>query len=140
MAVIGYVEETDFTIYAAARGITLARPESETLTQALDYIELQNYSGSKTDPNQPLEFPRNGETEVPAAIGTAQMQAALVYDSGADPLQPIGQKVLSKSVEGAVSISYSDKGGNSTSYPHITALLRPYLSSQGGSNFGVSRG
>lgn len=140
MAIIGYVEETDFTAYAAARGITLLRPVSETLTQALDYIELQSYSGEKTDPAQPLQFPRNGETEVPAAIGTAQMQTALVYDAGEDPLAPIEQKVLEETVHGAVSVKYSDKGGNSSSYPHITALLRPYLTSQGGSNFKVSRG
>ena len=140
MAIIGYVEETDFTAYAAARGITLLRPVSETLTQALDYIELQSYSGKKTDLNQALQFPRNGETEVPANIVTAQMQTALVYDKGEDPLAPIGQKVLEKTVHGAVSVKYSDKGGNSTSYVHITALLRPYLSSQGANNFKVSRG
>lgn len=140
MAIIGYVEETDFTAYAAARGIALLRPESETLTQGLDYIELQSYSGEKTDPNQALQFPRNGDTEVPDNIKAAQMQAALVYDSGNDPLAPIGSKVLEKTVHGAVTVRYSDKGGNSTSYPQITALLRPYLSSQGGSNFKVSRG
>lgn len=140
MALIGYVEEADFTAYALARGITLLRPESETLTQGLDYIELQSYSGEKTDPSQPLEFPRNGETEVPANIVTAQMQAALVYDSGEDPLAPVGSKVLEKTVHGAVTVKYSDKGGNSTSYPQITKLLQPYLSSDGGSSFMVSRG
>ena len=140
MAVIGYVEETDFTTYATARGITLLRPVSETLTQALDYIELQSYSGYKTDPDQVLEFPRNGETEVPANILTAQMQAALVYDTGADLLAPNGVKVLEKTVHGAVTVKYSDKGGNSTSYPQITLLLAPYLVNSGGSNFGVSRG
>lgn len=140
MAIIGYVEETAFTAYADARGITLLRPVGETLTQALDYIELQSYSGYKTDPSQPLEFPRNGETEVPANIVTAQMQTALVYDSGSDPLAPVGSKVIEKTVHGAVSVKYSDKGGNSTSYPQITKLLQPYLSSAGGSSFVVSRG
>ena len=142
MAIIGYVEETDFTAYAAARGIALLRPESETLTQGLDFIELQNYSGYKTDPNQALEFPRNGETEAPDNIKTAQMQAALIYDSGSDPLAPVGSKVLEKTVHGAVTVKYSDKGGNSTTYTHINKLLAPYLESGtvGGSNFKVSRG
>lgn len=139
-SLIGYTEEADFTAYAAARGITLLRPVGETLTLALDYIELQSYSGYKTDPSQPLEFPRDGSAEVPANIATAQMQTALVYDSGVDPLAPVGAKVLEKTVHGAVTVRYSDKGGNATSYPQITKLLAPYLSSAGGSNFVVSRG
>ncbi len=137
---IGYVEETDYEAYAAARGITLLLDSSVTLTLALDYIEMQSYSGSKTDEDQELQFPRNDDTEVPDNIKNAQMQTALVYDAGGDPLAAIGQKVLSKSVDGAVSVSYSDKGGNTTLYPKITGLLRPYLSSYGGSNFKVSRG
>ena len=140
MAIIGYVDETDFTAYAAARGITLLRPVSETLTQALDYIEVQSYSGYKTDPLQVLEFPRNGLTDVPADIITAQMQTALVYDVGGDPLASNGVKVLEETVHGAVTVKYSDKGGNSTSYPHITALLAPYLNTSGGNNFSITRG
>ena len=141
MAIIGYVEEADFTAYAAARGITLARPESETLTQALDYIEIQNYSGEKTDPNQPLQFPRNGDTEVPDAIKTAQMQAALIYDSGNDPLAPIEPKVLEETVFGAVSVKYSDKSGSSTYYTYLNLLLKPFLAdSSGAANFTVSHG
>ena len=140
MAVIGYVDETDFTAYAAARGITLLRPTSETLTQALDYIELQSYSGAKTDPEQVLQFPRDGETVVPANIVNAQMQTALVYDTGGDPLAANGTKVIEQTVFGAVSRKFSDKGGNTTTYPAITGLLRPYLSSAGGNSFKVSRG
>lgn len=140
MALIGYAEEADFTAYALARGITLLRPVSETLTRALDYIELQSYSGYKTDEAQALQFPRDGSADVPASIVTAQMQTALVYDSGADPLAPVGAKVIEKTVHGAVTVRYSEKGGNSTSYPQITKLLRPYLSSAGGSSFMVSRG
>lgn len=141
MAIIGYVEETDFTAYALARGITLARPVSETLTQALDYIEIQNYSGEKTDPNQALKFPRNGDTEVPDNIVTAQMQAALIYDTGNDPMASTGQKVLEETVFGAVSVKYSDKSGVGTSYTYLNQLLAPYLANQSGaSNFMVSRG
>lgn len=141
MAIIGYAEETNFTAYAAARGITLLRPVAETLTQALDYIEIQDYSGEKTDPNQVLEFPRNGDTEVPTNIVTAQMQAALIYDAGDDPMAPLEPKVLEETVFGAVSVKYSDKSGSSTYYTYLNRLLQPYLDNQGGaSNFKVSRG
>lgn len=140
MAVIGYVDETDFTAYAAARGITLLRPTSETLTQALDYVEVQSYSGSKTESAQVLEFPRNGDTAVPNDIINAQMQGALVYDTGGDLLAPNVPKVLEQTVFGAVSRKFSDKGGNTTTYPYISALLAPYLNTSGGNNFGVARG
>ena len=140
MALIGYVEETDFTAYATARGITLLLPTAQTLTLALDYIELQSYSGSKTDPEQVLELPRNGDTEVPAGIITAQMQTALLYDVGVDILAPVGKKVLENTVHGAVTQKFSDKGGNTTLYPQISALLRPFLTSFGGNSFKVSHG
>jgi len=35
------------------------------------------WSGAKTDPAQPLEFPRNGDTEVPQAIKDAQCELTL---------------------------------------------------------------
>ena len=65
MAIIGYVDETDLTAYATARGITLLLSESVTLTLALDYIEVQMYKGDKTEESQALAFPRDGDTEVP---------------------------------------------------------------------------
>jgi len=142
MSIIGYVEETDFTAYAAASGITLAKAEAVTLTLALDYIEAQTYSGTKTDENQALEFPRDGETEVPQGIKNAQMEAALIYDRGEDPLGDIGQRVTQETVFGAVSVSYSDTGNQTTIYRKLNATLSPFLASggYGSSNFTVSHG
>jgi hypothetical protein len=139
MAVIGYVEETDFTAYATARGITLIRPIAETLLLGLDYIELQTFSGTKTVADQVLEFPRNKETVVPAKIITAQMEVALIYDVSKNPLAAVGQKVLSKAVDGAVSISYSDSGSGVTRYPKVDKLLSSFLGGLGGNQFTVSR-
>jgi len=140
--VIGYVEEADFLTYCSARGIVLALPEDQTLTLALDYLELQNWAGEKTDPDQPLDWPRNGATEVPADIKQAQMEAAIVYDGGGDPMAPVGPKVLSETVFGAVAVTYSDKGGNSgTYYTKLMALIQPYLetSGYGATQFAVKR-
>ena len=142
MAIIGYVEETDFTAYATARGITLLLSESVTLTLALDYIEAQTYKGSKTDSDQALAFPRDGSTETPQGIKNAQMEAALIYDKGQDPVSTIGQRVTQKTVVGAVSVSYSDKGNQSNVYRKLNAMLAPFLASggYGSSNFSVSHG
>lgn len=142
MAIIGYVEETDFTAYATARGITLAKTEAVTLTLALDYIEAQTYKGAKTDESQELAFPRDGSTEIPQGIKNAQMEAALIYDRGEDPLGSIGQRVTQETVVGAVSVSYSDTGNQATIYRKLSATLAPFLASggYGSSNFTVSHG
>jgi len=137
---IGYNTEQQLEAYADARGITLTQDAAITLTRALDWLELRPFKGTKTDPDQPLEFPRNGDTVVPAKIATAQLVAAVIYDQGGDPMGAIGQRVLSETVTGAVSVTYSDKGNATTLYPQLTALLRDYLSNAGGMQFSVARG
>lgn len=141
MALIGYVEETDLSAYTAARGITLQLSTSVTLTLALDYIESQTFKGEKTDPDQVLEFPRDGDTEIPQGIKNAQMEAALVFDSGADPQGAVGQRVIENTVHGAVTQRFSDSGTSTPIYRKLNAALRPYLSNGGsGMQFEVSRG
>jgi len=136
---IGYNDEADLTAYAAARGIVLTRPEAETLQLALDYLELLPWAGYKTDPDQPYEWPRNGDTEVPAKIVQAQLVAAVIYDQGGNPMGAVGPRVLSETVFGAVAVTYSDKGNQVTYYPQLIALVSPYLDGDGGMNFKVSR-
>lgn len=141
MALIGYAEETDFEAYVTARGITLAKPASVTLTLALDYIESQSFTGEKTDPDQVLEFPRDGETEVPAGIVKAQYEAALVFDTGADPQGTVGPRVIENTVHGAVTQRFSDSGTSTPIYRKLNAALRPFLSNGGsGMQFEVTRG
>tara|TARA_R110000772_G_scaffold43692_4_gene100712 strand:- start:5023 stop:5448 length:426 start_codon:yes stop_codon:yes gene_type:complete len=131
MAIIGYVEQTDFTTYATARGITLTLDTAVTLTLALDYIEGQSYKGDKTDPDQVLEFPRDDETVIPQGIKNAQMEAALVYDKGSDPLSEVGPRVTEKTVHGAVTVRYSDTGSKTISYRKLNLALRPFLTNGG---------
>jgi hypothetical protein len=137
---IGYNTEQQLTDYAAARGVTLVTDAGFLLTRALDWLELQPFKGSKTDPEQPLEWPRNGDEDVPAKIATAQLVAALIYNDGNDLLEPIGQRILSESVSGAVAVTYSDKGAKTNTYPQLTALLADYVTTSGGMQFSVSRG
>lgn len=140
MALIGYAEETDFEAYATARGITLVRPTSVTLTLALDYIESLTYTGEKTDPDQVLEFPRNGETEVPAGIVKAQYEAALVFDAGGDPQGTVGPRVIENTVD-VITQRFSDSGTSTPIYRKLNAALRPFLSNGGsGMQFEVTRG
>ena len=139
MAIIGYVEQTDFETYAAERGLTLLLDTSVTLTLALDYIEVQSFTGYKTDPDQALEFPRNGLAEIPQGIKNAQMEAALVYDKGEDPQGDLGPRVTGETVVGAVSVTYSDTGTTTQIYRKLNSTLAPFVSNSGGVQMAVSR-
>ncbi|HUH57722.1 MAG TPA: DnaT-like ssDNA-binding protein [Pseudomonadales bacterium] len=132
---IGYNDEAALTAYATARGVTLEQDASVLLTRALDWLELQPFKGSKTDEEQPLEFPRNGASVVPAKIATAQLVAAMRYNEE-DLLEAVGPQVTQETVVGAVSVSYSDRGGSSAvSYPQLEALLRDYVDTGSGNFF-----
>lgn len=137
---IGYVTTEELESYAAARGVALELAPEVLLTRALDWLDLQPFSGRKTDPNQELQFPRNGSNSIPVNIKTAQLVAAMIYDSGGDPLAAIGPRVTQETVYGAVSVSYSDSGPLTTLYPQLIALLRGFVGSYGsGGQFRVSR-
>ena len=137
---IGYATELQLTTYAAERGITLQTDAAFLLRRALDWLELQRFSGAKTDPEQALQFPRNGATAVPQDVVTAQLMAALEYNSGYDLLAPIGQRTLREKA-GPVEVQSSDKGNQITLFAHLNALLADYLSTSGGGvNFNVMRG
>lgn len=135
-----YVSEAELTAYATARGLALETDATVVLIRAMDYLSVQPWGGSKTDPNQPLDFPRNGETVVPVAIKTAQMQLALVYDGGADPLAPTGPAVKREKVD-VLETEYQTGAGSSTAYPMIDRLIAPYIAgATGGMAFRVGRG
>lgn len=101
------------------------------LTLALDYMQLQSYKGEKTDPAQPLAFPRDGNTEIPPDIIGAQIQAAVIYDQGGDPIGTVGPRVIENTVHGAVTQRFSDSGTSTPIYRKLNAALRPFLSNGG---------
>ncbi len=135
---IGYVEVADFEDYAANRGITMVNDPEHILQKALDWLELNDFKGEKTDPDQPLEFPRNGETDIPARIKTAQKVAALIYDSGGDPMGAINPRVTMEKVD-VITVQYSDKGNQIVLYPQLNKLLRTFIKTTFGANFDVVR-
>jgi len=147
--IIGYVEDTAFEDWAAARGVTLTGTSSVLLTKALDYLELQNYKGTRTEDDQALSWPRTGvyidgilvdSATVPSQVQELQYRVAIDIDSGVDPLSVRSQGVKSKSVDGAVSIEYMDGSSTASASRQSTALLSKLISSGGGFQFVVSRG
>ena len=138
MAEIGYVTEDELEAYATARGITISGNKAVLLQKALDWLELQPFSGEKYDEDQELEFPRDDDDEVPDKIKTAQIVCALIYDSGGDPLAAISKKVIREKVD-VLEVQYSESSSSNDLYPHLSLLLAPYLTG-GGSGFNVVRG
>ena len=133
-----YVTELELTEYATTRGITIAGDTETLLIKAMDYIEIQSYYGEKTDEDQDLEFPRNGDTDVPAKIKTAQIIAALLIDSG-ENLFPTGTQAVKRERVANIEIEYQDNTSARSSYTQLNALLAPFLISSG-TSFGVYRG
>lgn len=143
MAVIvgtdSYVSEAELTAYATARGLTLEGDANVALIRAMDYLGVQDWSGYRTVSTQPLDFPRNGETDIPPSIKTAQMQLAIVYDGGGDPLSPVGPAVKREKVD-VLETEYQVGAGVVTAYPMIDRLIAPYIAdAPGAMSFTVGR-
>lgn len=122
-----YATEAELIAYAAARGVTITAPEAPVLlTKALDWLQVQ-----------PITVP----DPVLDQIKQAQMVCAMIYHAGGDPLAAITRQVLSQTVFGAVSRTFSDKGPSAPLYPQLIALIRPYLTAggMGSANFRVQR-
>ena len=138
VGVNSYVTELELTTYAADRDINISGNTETLLIKAMDYIEIQSYWGSKTDEDQDLEFPRNGDTVVPEKIKTAQIVTALLIDSGED-MFPTSEQAIKREKIDIIEIEYQDFTSSLKNYPQLNKLLTPFLSSSGGS-FVVSRG
>ena len=146
---IGYVEETELTAWATARGITLTATPAVLLTRSLDFVELQQYKGTRTSDSQSLSWPRTGVyidgvlqavDAVPALVKELQMRVAVDMDAGADPLAIQSQQVKSKRVEGAVSIEYMDGSYKPSRSSQVSLLLAKLTAAGGGTQFQVVRG
>lgn len=134
-----YVTEAQLDTYAADRGITIeAADKSILLINAMDYIETRPYAGTKTDPEQALEFPRYPDTVVPDDIENAQMVAALLIDSGVDLFATVERAVKREKVD-VLETEFMDNAAETPYYPQLENLLSKYYSS-GAGGFEVIRG
>ena len=136
---IGYTTDDEYSDYATARGYFLSGDPIVQLQLALDWLELQPFKGSKTDEAQALEWPRDGNTDVPDKIIQAQLEAALVYMKGGDLTASIGKMVTEKTV-GPLTTKYAEGGPQTIMYQKLSMLLRGYVANgYGSTQFKVSR-
>ena len=139
MTTIGYTTDDEYQEYATARGYIISGDSIVQLQLALDWLELQPFKGEKTDPLQALEWPRDGNTDIPDKIVQAQLEAALVYNAGGNLMASIGKMVTEKTV-GPLTTKYAEGGPQTIMYPKLTMLLRGYLQNgYGSTQFKVSR-
>ena len=139
MTTIGYTTDDEYSAYAIARGYVLSGDSLVQLQLALDWLELQPFKGSKTDEDQVLEWPRDGDTVVPDKIVQAQLEAALVYNAGGNLMASIGKMVTEKTV-GPLTTKYAEGGPQTIMYPKLSMLLRGYvLNGYGSTQFKVTR-
>ena len=138
-----YVDEAYITTYATDRGITLTGDASVLGVQAMDYLEAQNFKGSKTDSAQPLQWPRTGvyidgvlvdSAVVPSEVEVAQAVIAVSISQGYNPNATYGPAVKREKVD-VIEIEYQDNAGATDYSPAITNALRPIVDGSAGGAF-----
>ncbi len=136
---VGYTTDDEYSEYATVRGQILTGDPLVHLQLALDWLELQPFKGEKTNQDQELEWPRDGNTEIPSKIVQAQLEAALVYNAGGNLMASIGKMVTEKTV-GPITTKWSESGPQTIAYPKLSMLLRGYVNNgYGSTQFNVSR-
>jgi len=121
-----YNTEAELSTYAVARSLTLTMEPSLTLLKAMDYIASRRFTGVKTDPEQALEFPRNGGEYVPGSIKKAQLVIACLIDSGVDMFSPIERAIKKEKVD-VLETEYQTNATEYVRYPEVEALLTPFM-------------
>lgn len=145
------IEQADEYLLASAtaaswRALTDPDDKARFLVTATRTLDRQNWLGEKTDPAQPLAWPRTGtgvagveDTVVPQAIINASIElaAALVDDTASVTSQNTEQTIQSLKA-GSAAISYfRGAGGVPTRFPfNVMELIRDYLDGTS-TSFGV---
>lgn len=142
VGVNSYIDEAYLQAYADDRGITIAAADlSILLINAMDYLNVQSFSGTPTDEAQALHFPINGATEVPRNIEQAQAVLAIEWDKGNDLQANVDRALKSEKID-VLEFEYMDNAAPTTTYPKVDSLLRPYLANgyNGGNTLSVMAG
>lgn len=135
-----YVSVSDAKAYAAARGKTFeADPACEhALILAADYLNaIPSFAGSQVETGQSLVWPRQnvylngelfGDDAIPPNLVKAQIELALLIDSGVELLPVNEGKFVIREKVGPIETQYSDKVGfGRVDLTYINALLASLL-------------
>lgn len=142
-----FVDEAAIIAFALNRGVVLPATSDAELDavavlgiKASDYLKAMAWRGEVVDANQSMPWPRKNlnvtpsfaENAVPRAVIEAQLQLALIVNSGTSLLPTSsGAGILIKEKVGPIENMYSEKAGVSLKglpiLPGVTALLEPWV-------------
>lgn len=102
--------------------------KEKALAMATRMIDRQLLKGRKTDPAQPLAFPRHPDTEIPQAVKEACCEEALaILESGNSQRRKLQQEGVQSFTLGNMSETYVAGSGRGLLSQEAKELLRPWL-------------
>lgn len=102
--------------------------KEKALRQATKIIDRQPLKGRKTDPSQPLAFPRYPDTEVPEAVKEACCEEALaLLERGNSQRRKLQQEGVQSITLGSMSETYVAGAGRGLLSQEAKELLKPWL-------------
>lgn len=136
-----YISEADAATYLSlygADGDVVNESNIRQATLALDRLYGGRFAGYKTDDDQSLQFPRNGLTDIPAAVQQATVELALRIANDLDPYAQPESFVKKESTKiGPLEISEEYAVGNAVqSFYKVEVILGALLYSDVGGVFG----
>lgn len=151
-----YVTVDEYRDYAEPRGVVLPASDTDAETQlilAMDYLEIQPWSGMQTYDPQSLAWPREqiyisynliADDVIPNKIKFAQMQLAIQVNAGIDLMPTVagGTSSVVREKVGPLETEYATSltVGTQPYFASIRALLGPYLTGLGFGQFRATRG
>ena len=134
------VDDTEFTTYASARGLTVPSTAAEReilLIKGMDYLNTRKYKGRRTYPDdQELAFPRYGiyanddyieSDQIPKEVKYAQMEAAIASNTQDLVVNENYQNIQKEKLD-VLEVNYHS-GGKKTKVRlgRVNAWLKPFL-------------
>jgi hypothetical protein len=115
-------------LHAESWGQAYDTDKEKALKQATKVIDRQLLKGRKTDPAQPLAFPRHPDTEIPQAVKEACCEEVLaLLERGNSQRRKLQQEGVQSFTLGNMSETYATGAGRGLLSQEAKELLRPWL-------------
>ncbi len=102
--------------------------KEKALKQATKIIDRQRLNGRKTNPSQPLAFPRYPDAEIPQNVKEACCEEALaILERGNSQRRKLQQEGVQSFSLGNMSETYAPGAGRGLLSQEAKELLRPWL-------------
>lgn len=138
-----YVTASEVDAYASERlnsrawDTASASNRTKAILQATRTINRLNFSGERTGEDQELEFPRNGDEDIPQDIKNACCEVVIALLGGADTERRAEQQKVTSRRYASVGTSYDPRIVSEHAAAGIPSyeawmFLRPYLADPSG--------